>query len=157
MTPMTVSVREALGSDAQATARVYAESWRAAFGHVLSEEDVPAAVLRERGKGLVSAPMCLVAEQSPGEVLGVVAGVPASGHLDVLYVAPDGWGRGAGAALLAAAVARLSATGQRPWLWVWEENQRALAFYRREGWGDDGGRKDAVVGSRTFRYQRWTH
>ena len=59
---------------------------------------------------------------------------------------PAAWGRGIGCRLHAAAMARLRALGfERASLWMLAGNQRALRFYRREGWVADG-RSKLVTG-----------
>ena len=120
------------------------------------ERDVSDAELAERGRGLSDAPMCLVG-LCGGAVVGVAAGDPATGQLDVLYVDPDCWGRGVGAALVAVAGVRLVEAGHEPWLWVWEQNVAAQALYLGRGWVDSGTRRSTVIGSTLFKYQRWVH
>lgn len=151
---MSVLVRSGAAADRDTVAAVYRRSWRAAFGHVLTNDDVSDAVLIGRGHGLSDAPMCLVGVVGD-DVVGVAAGDPATGQLDVLYVAPDCWGRGVGAGLLAVAGVQLVVGGHEPWLWVWEQNEVAQALYASRGWVDSGARRTAAVGSVVFEYQRW--
>jgi GNAT superfamily N-acetyltransferase len=65
------------------------------------------------------------------------------GELYAIYALPEAWGSGAGPALMKAALGALRdrgfATAQ---LWVLEDNPRARRFYEREGWTDDGGRRE---------------
>jgi GNAT superfamily N-acetyltransferase len=78
-------------------------------------------------------------EVHPGEVPAalVEARTPASFHQ--VYVAPDGRGTGAASALLAAAEERIRrAAHPSAWLAVVGGNARARAFYRRQGWVDEG-------------------
>src|ERR1700756_4100650 len=88
-----------------------------------------------------------------------IADLPDHGALCALYVEPDKWGQGAGAALLAAARADLLAQGYRKaLLWVLVGNARAERFYRIDQWVADGcrrtdsGWKGIVVNE--VRYQR---
>jgi GNAT superfamily N-acetyltransferase len=62
------------------------------------------------------------------------------GWLRNLFVRPDEWGRGAGAALHDEAVAFLRGHGATAQLWVLEANERGRGFYEARGWRDDGGR-----------------
>ncbi len=67
-----------------------------------------------------------------------VAGIPA------LYAHPDAFGRGAGPALMQAAIEAARERGFREAiLWMLEDNRRAAAFYERRGWTRDGGRRPA--------------
>jgi GNAT superfamily N-acetyltransferase len=69
-----------------------------------------------------------------------------SGELYAINVDPDHWGTGVGTALLGAAIERLAAFGfMRAILWVHPGNQRARAFYEREGWEADGVDRDQEV------------
>jgi len=65
-----------------------------------------------------------------------------TGELYALYLHPDHWGTGLGARLHTAALRRLHEHGfASAVLWVLAGNERALAFYRRAGWTEDGGTK----------------
>ena len=65
-----------------------------------------------------------------------------TGELYALYLHPDHWGTGLGARLHTAALRRLHEYGfASAVLWVLAGNERALAFYRRAGWIEDGGTK----------------
>ena len=74
--------------------------------------------------------------------------MPERGELCALYVDPDWWGRGIGAALASAARAQLREQGFREaLLWLLAGNVRGDRFYRRDGWVTDGfARKDVVWG-----------
>ena len=100
-----------------------------------------------------------------GAVCGFATTAPARdtgamecGELAGLYVDPDHWGRGIGAALLAAVEHRLTVQGfSRALLWVLEGNARAERFYLRQGWQADGGRRTEEiwgVAVRELRYHR---
>ena len=68
------------------------------------------------------------------------------GELRGLYVDPDWWRRGIGAALLAEAQRRLVEQGfTRALLWVLEGNARAERFYLKHGWHMDGMRRNSGV------------
>jgi ribosomal protein S18 acetylase RimI-like enzyme len=67
-------------------------------------------------------------------------------ELERLYVARAHHGRGAGPALLWAALAAAAERRYETiWLYVWEQNARALAFYRKWGF--------AQVGAQDLNYQ----
>jgi GNAT superfamily N-acetyltransferase len=64
---------------------------------------------------------------------------PATGQLFAFYLHPDAWGRGHGARLHAGALDRLRRAGfVHARLWVLDGNERALRFYRRQGWVETG-------------------
>jgi ribosomal protein S18 acetylase RimI-like enzyme len=136
-------VRAATPEDAAAIARIHVKSWQQAYAGILDRDflgglDLGTRTewwesLLERGEGTT-----LVAE-SNGQVSGFSL-VGASddegrGEIMAIYVDPEEWGAGHGHALLAASEDLLLGLGfDRAGLWVLEANQRARAFYERQGW-----------------------
>ncbi|MGZ8437479.1 MAG: N-acetyltransferase family protein [Candidatus Limnocylindrales bacterium] len=67
---------------------------------------------------------------------------PGTGEVRAIYVAPEAWSTGLGAALLRAAVTDLHGRGYAPLiLWVLQANRRARRFYERDGWREDGAQR----------------
>ncbi|MBG6185490.1 GNAT superfamily N-acetyltransferase [Arthrobacter sp. CAN_A214] len=65
---------------------------------------------------------------------------PGTGQLYALNLHPDWWARGLGSTLFSASEQRLAALGYcRAFLWVAKGNERAISFYNKHGWFDDGG------------------
>jgi len=79
--------------------------------------------------GLVLEANITIAEEGGG-MIGFVTVDPRTFYLDQLVVAPEHWGSGVGAALIAQAK-RLSPGGLN--LDVNTDNARAIAFYKKEG------------------------
>lgn len=66
-----------------------------------------------------------------------------TGELYALNLLPACWGRGLGTALLLEATAELRRLGYATaYLWVAEENRRAMDLYERPGWHDTGTTKE---------------
>ena len=133
----------------------------AALARVTPERQ--AAVWRDRLAQPHRRATLLVATTDQGEPVGFAHGCTdgppaAEAQLDAIHVLPEHLGRGAGPLLLEAAVARFAAWGcSGAWLWVVEGNERAQAFYRREGWTHDGTRESHEVGGSIvpiLRYRR---
>src|SRR6266700_6791018 len=81
----------------------------------------------------------LVAVDETGGVVGYTAVHPGDGEMFLLFVHPDYAGRGIGRTLLAAAHDALRAGGCRgTFLFVHEQNQRAIALYEAAGYRPDG-------------------
>jgi ribosomal protein S18 acetylase RimI-like enzyme len=77
---------------------------------------------------------------------GCVAGA-APGEIQRFYLLQECHGTGIAATLMAACLAALRKRGSDvAWLGVWEENPRAIAFYRKEGFAEVG-RKVFMVGT----------
>jgi GNAT superfamily N-acetyltransferase len=94
---------------------------------------------------------CYVAAPSRESDLG-----PDAAELVAMYVDPDHWRRGAGDALMGAAMERLSGLPYTDAiLWTFKENARAIAFYKRHGWRADGTEKlHSRTGEPAARYRR---
>jgi GNAT superfamily N-acetyltransferase len=146
-----ISTRLARPQDAPAVAhlvRLGFATWDWAEGWTPDPVDVEDAQVAER----LARPgvWCLLAT-SGGRPAGQATLAPALteddppepiaglGHLRHLFVAPDGQGTGLAAHLLSAALGEAAARGYaRVRLWTPRDNARARAFYRREGWRENG-------------------
>lgn len=153
-----VELREATPADAHAIATLLVASWRAAYRGLMPDDVLArlSAPDRERfWRGVLSAPpprsRAVLLTAGPA-VLGFASTGPplvpgdgadaAVGDLYAIYLDPEAWGRGHGTLLHAAALDRLRDCGfTRAGLWVLDGNERALRFYRREGWIDTGRRR----------------
>lgn len=148
---MSASLRPAGESDAEAVAHVHAISRSAYYeaGGVLMPVDsvVGDDYLAFWSKALtVEACRAWIAEAA-GQCVGfLVAGPPV--HPDLLgqpvleliglFLLPRAWGTGLADELHGHFTEALRATGLEGALDVWAGNLRAMAFYRRHGWGPDG-------------------
>jgi ribosomal protein S18 acetylase RimI-like enzyme len=124
-------------------------SWRETYAHILSPGFLAAldvdAVAERYARGIQSPTSAFVALEVDGEIRGYAAGgaplsedTPRDLELYMLYQLSSEHGSGSGQALLDALL------GDRPaFLWVAEENPRAIAFYRRNGFEPDGAREVA--------------
>ena len=147
------TIRAARPEDADAVSAVRVAGWRATFAHLLSpgflaaldaERDAPG--WRRTIEASIAEPERLVfpVAEVDGLVLGfAIAGAPREDdpprdwQLYLLYQDERMHGSGTGQALLEAAV------GGRPaFLWSAEDNPRANAFYRRNGFLPDGARTE---------------
>jgi GNAT superfamily N-acetyltransferase len=163
-------LRLAEPEDAIAVARVHVRSWQAAYRTLMPDEYLDQLRPEDRapkyrfGISDPLQPVTIVAEQGT-TILGFATTAPAGdrdvpdhGELCALYVDPAQWGRGVGAALIAAARARLLELGfGKAVLWVLAGNVRAERFYRLDQWMRDGRRRTATVWGVTvgeFRYTR---
>jgi GNAT superfamily N-acetyltransferase len=151
-------LRPAQPSDAIAVARVHVRAWQVGYRNLLPDGYLDGLRPEERAQRYNFAnpdplqPATIVAVVAE-EICGFATTAPArdrdaadGGELWALYVDPERWGRGIGAALLAAARARLLDLGFRhAVLWVMAGNARAERFYRSDGWAPDGLRRTEPV------------
>jgi ribosomal protein S18 acetylase RimI-like enzyme len=125
-------IRPARPEDADAAAAALTEAGVAAWGGFLGADRIRQATTGARH------PVDLVAEDAVG-VFAFVAWDAATGEILRLYTHPRAGGRGAGRALLDAALDALRAAGRtQAWLNTEERNADARRFYERLGWREEG-------------------
>jgi GNAT superfamily N-acetyltransferase len=153
----SVRVREATADDTEAIVAVTAAGWRTAYRDIVAQDrlaELPLARWRHEVHVGLRRPVedafsyvaeidgafagyCFVAAPSREPDLGRKVA-----ELVAIYVEPERWGRGAGTALMRAALARLA---DLPYdevvLWTFKENAPAIAFYEQHGWRRDGNHK----------------
>jgi GNAT superfamily N-acetyltransferase len=150
-------MRDARPEDALAVARVHVRSWQAAYRGLLPQDYLDALRPEDRMTHYdfanldAMAPATIVAVDDD-TVQGFTttgpagADTPMIGELMALYVDPDAWGRGIGGRLIEEARTRLRRSGfTDALLWVLVGNERAVRFYRRDGWSTDDHRRTQRV------------
>lgn len=154
----SILIRPAMPGDEIEVARVHVRAWQVGYRGLLSDAYLTGLRAEDRAKRYTfgdaseSRPRTLVATES-GVIVGFATVSPAQyddrtsrGELNALYVDPDCWKRGIGAALESAAQAWLVQLGYRhAMLWVLAGNVRAIGFYESQGWGTDGTSRQAEV------------
>lgn len=141
-----ITTRPAVPDDADAIVNIRNTGWREAYAHLLSAEflaglSTDAEWLR-RAIANAERTVTVVAELD-GEMVGFAVATPSMEPdaprewlMPMIYQYARAHGSGTGQALLDAAL------GDRPaYLWTAEDNPRAIAFYRRNGFLPDGTRK----------------
>jgi len=152
----SVTVRAAVPEDAEAIATVYVRAWQQTYAHLLPAAFLAALDPRdrlERWSRIIDDPTVTVrvAEVDTGVVGWATVGTGREAdavrplELEGIYVLAAAHGSGAGQGLLDAVL------GDRPaFLWVAEDNPRAEAFYRRNGFRSDGTVKHEPVAQHTI-------
>lgn len=147
-----VRIRPGRPEDALAMGRVYAESWRAGYRGLISEDFLSSLTAENCAPSPenVKAKACLVAEDA-GIICGLTAFGPARdgshmGEIYTFYVLPAYWRQGIGRVLMREAAAVLAERHDRLCLWTLAENVRARAFYERMGLRHTGMRTIAIAG-----------
>jgi len=155
---MTTAIRDAKIDDLAALARVHVDAWRAAYIGMMPDAFLAsldpaerAARWRARFDEWGRDKRLFAAFDARGELVGMAGVGPARGdarergELYMINVAPPAWGTGVAVALLAHATRTLTELGHREAiLWVLRQNARARRFYRREGWKQEGDRRDTI-------------
>jgi GNAT superfamily N-acetyltransferase len=148
-----VDLRDATPDDADAIAAVHVASWQVAYRRLIPDEVLDGLSVPHRARiwaDRLGAPpprsrTLLVADRtvvlgfaSSGPALDVVDD-PTAGELYAIYLDPGAWGCGLGARLHAGVLDYLRGAGFfHASLWVLDANERALRFYRRQGWAETG-------------------
>ena len=137
-----VTLRRAAQADAQAIGGVFDAAVRVGWTYLgdLAAEPMFTAAEWERLVADHRPPnVLLVAVDDTDGVVGYTAVHPEDGEMYLLFVHPAHAGRGIGRALLAAAHDALRAPGcTEAYLFVHEQNERALAVYAAAGYWPDG-------------------
>jgi L-amino acid N-acyltransferase YncA len=124
-----ITVRDATPEDAPAAAAVHIAAWQVAYSHVFPEAYLSGFQLdtwtANHLRNIHNSPPrhSLVAVGDPDQIVGFAHAGPARvgsppsydpviGEVYAIYVRPDGWGTGAGRALMQTAIDRLTADGR---------------------------------------------
>jgi GNAT superfamily N-acetyltransferase len=151
-------IRLSTVEDSDELAALHVAAWRAAYRGIIPDDHLDrlsvernAERRRQRFAGPPLPGAELVAEVD-GRLAGFVGyGSPRDpvpddwGELWVINLHPEFWRQGIGSRLFRAAEDGLRDLGyRRGYLWVLEDNQRAIDFYCSRGWPPDGGTKLGV-------------
>lgn len=148
------TIRRATPADAQALARIGADTFVATFGHLYPDEDLqafladshsPQAYARYLADPRYAAWLLEDAGRVLGYALAGPAGLPhpqlapGDGELKRLYLLPALHNGGWGGRLFATALDWLQRDGPRTlWIGVWSQNHGAQRFYARHGFEQAG-------------------
>ena len=148
---MAVNIRRAVLDDAAEIARVQVESWRATYRGILPDKILDDNEFYRQQKQFWHQILenhslennIAIAEQN-NQVIGVAfSGPPRDAdatwnrELYLMYIDNDFHARGIGSQLLAEVLPATKSTS----LWVFENNSRAIAFYRKHGFRLEAARK----------------
>lgn len=152
---MTIDVRRAAITDADAIADVHARSWPATYRGLLPDQLI-ADVVAGRDRRAEAFRRLLADDSSPqyiwiaidaGSVIGMAIWSPSrdedatdrTADLEAIYLDPDAIGKGIGRQLLERVVEDIETSAfEVATLWVLDTNQRARRFYEAAGWRPDG-------------------
>src|SRR5882762_9114245 len=150
-------IRSARPEDALRIATIHVDAWRAAYSGIIPDEYLRSLSIEKRHalwqQDLEAGhPFTWVAEESDS-VLGWISAAASrdadasqsTGEIWAVYIDPSHWGEGAGRALCDAAEQELRRRGcTEVTLWVLKDNQRALGFYRSNGFSCDAS-EDRII------------
>lgn len=146
-----IEVRKAELADVEAVREIGLKTWPVAYGGLVSEKFIVDGLAQwwspEAVEWLIRNGITLVAAE--GEQLVGMVGLGREGDFWVmwkLYVLPDHQGKGVGKALLDAAIKALPEGTTELLLDVLVANEKAIAFYRANGFGDPVSTPDRDLG-----------
>lgn len=151
------TVREALPQDAEAIGRVRLEGWRQSYrgmvdGAFLAAMTLEGSIEIFRKNGCRD--ICVLQTPS-GEIVGFIsfrgsrdadAGKNV-GEIVAIYLLDGYKRRGGGTLLIHAAEEKLRAAYSKATLWAIGKNEKAAAFYRKNGFFPDGAEQSVILGS----------
>lgn len=156
---MIPAIRRATRADAAALAELAAGTFADTYAAHNDPADMAAHIGANYGESrqaeeLADPAASYLLAELDGRIIGyayIIAGrrpdgIPLDAPVELarFYVASDWHGRGVAQHLMAACVAEARRGGGRTfWLGVWQENPRAIAFYRKAGF--------RIVGTTSFR------
>jgi L-amino acid N-acyltransferase YncA len=158
---MSVPVRPATATDAEAIAAVHIAAWRDTYTRLLPPgalDDLDPVARAERWTQIIADDVTTVLVAELGRRIvgwasvseGRDADAPRPLEVEGIYVLTAALGSGAGQALLDAAV------GDAPaYLWSAADNPRAQAFYRRNGFVPDGTTSEHPLAGHPVRIARF--
>ncbi|MEO9336301.1 GNAT family N-acetyltransferase [Mesorhizobium sp. SB112] len=147
MKTITIDIRKAGPTDAQAIADVHHEAWRGAYAGIIPHRALNSMISR-RGTEWWANAIRRAATVLVIEIGGKIAGyatvgrnrardLAQEGEIYELYLRPEYQGVGLGSRLFAAAREKLSAHGLKGLVvWALEDNQNAVQFYLGAGGRD---------------------
>ncbi len=155
-----LSIRKAGAADAAALAVLAESTFRETFGAANSPEDMDEHCRGSYGASIQAIEIANPAQltllvDSSGQLCGFAqlrwsvrpasVGGESPGEIQRFYVAPAWHGQGIAPQLMARCLAEFAdKASDVVWLGVWENNPRALAFYRKSGFAEVGEQVFAV-------------
>jgi len=141
-----VTLRRYAAADEDAAIELWRRAWQIAYPHIDFAARVDWWRARWRGELVPSAEIVLAV--AGGALAGFVTVDPRTGYLDQIVVAPEHWGSDIAAKLIAEAK-RISPTGLD--LDVNTDNDRAIGFYKKQGFAVSGTGKNPISGKPVHR------
>lgn len=141
-----ISIKRAQPGDEKILAYIQTQSWKAAFAHILSPQELErctdARRVAQMYTRILSTSGCNMAIEYVDEIPHCIAAWGTNrcgleetvGELVCIHSLQDGWGKGYGSAMMQHVFAELRQAGYASViLWVFEENTRARKFYEKHG------------------------
>jgi len=141
-----VTLRRYQPRDEEAAIALWLRAWQAAYPQIDFKLRLDWWKARWRTELVPSAEVAVA--ESEGAMVGFVTVAPCTFYLDQIVVAPERWGSGVGAALLAEAK-RMSPSGLD--LDVNTDNARAIGFYNKQGFATSGTGVNPISGRPVYR------
>lgn len=128
MTALSYQLRAYAPADEEAAIELWRRTWQQAYPQI--DFTARLAWWRQRWREELVPVVTIMVAEAQGSLLGFVTVDPRTCDLDQLVVAPETWGSGLAAALIAEAK-RISPAGLD--LHVNKDNARAVRFYEKQG------------------------
>jgi ribosomal protein S18 acetylase RimI-like enzyme len=165
-----MTIRLATLKDAEQIAAVHVLSWQGAYRGLLPDDFLATLSVERRiaqwQRTLANSANIVPVYEDDSEVVGFVSygrcrdedlDQDQTGEICAIYLLPDRWGKGFGAALMREGLARLRERGYlAASLWVLAGNERAIRFYEQFDFRPDGSTKTESRGGIDMHEVRYT-
>jgi putative acetyltransferase len=139
---LSYTLRAYVAADEDAAIELWRRTWQQHYSHFDFTARLP--WWRERWRTELVRTATITVAESAGSLIGFVTVDPATRYVDQIVVAPEAWGSGLAATLIAEAK-RLSPAGLD--LTVNADNARAIRFYEKQGFVITGDDVNAISGA----------
>lgn len=159
-------IRKVTNGDEKALAFIQTESWKSAFKGIVQEELLSKCTELDRAKNMYRS--LLLKEKGNGYLLEVngkphcIAYWNSSRESDMseyaelicIHSLEDNWHKGYGSKMMERVLSDVKDSGySKIMLWVFEENSRAIGFYKKYGFVPNG-RKQASFGTTEIMFEK---
>jgi putative acetyltransferase len=146
---LSYTLRAYVAADEDAAIELWRRTWQEHYPHLDFTARLP--WWRERWRTELVPTATITVAESAGRLIGFVTVDAATRYVDQIVVAPEAWGSGLAASLIAEAK-RLSPAGLD--LTVNADNARAIRFYEKQGFVITGDDVNAISGA-SVRKMSW--
>lgn len=163
-----MNIREAKINDVNELADVHVKSWQSAYKGLIPDdilENIDREDWAEMWLGAIrDKPYETIASLCHDKIVGFANfgesqnedGAPPNGEIRAIYVLKDYWRMRIGTELLKYAEEFLKRKYQHAVLWVLDTNHRAIEFYQKQGYAEDGAKKTETIFEATLSEIRMT-
>ncbi len=160
-----MEIRAIKAEEADEISRIYALSWKSAYRGIVGDAYLDGLNELRWSQILLKEPSSSFVILEKGERVGTASikydcdeNMKDAGEIVSIYLKPEHTGKGYGKALFAFCLSKLAELGcGSAFLWTFEKNERARAFYESFGFAWDGQKKHLDIGGESIPVIRYVY